>query len=176
MTWLTDNPMPLFILGMMVQLVLGIALWQTGRGWIAIVMGVLGVGSLLALAYEIVHVSPTEEIADTLDGIADLLELNDLNKTLECIAPDATRVRSEASLQLRRVKIEEAVMAGDLRVTFDPPADPARPEAIATFNGRLKAQFLKDSSPYSQIVQRFRVWFRKQDGKWLVTNFELNPR
>jgi hypothetical protein len=176
MNWLTDNPIPLFVLGLLVQVVLGVLLWQTSRMWIAIVMGACGIASIAALIYEIAHVSPTEQIAARLDEIADLLETNDPNRVIECIAPDATQVRSSALAQLRRIKIEEATMAGNLQIAFEPPADPAKPEAVATFNGRLKAQLVRDPTPYNQFVQRFRVWFRQQDGKWMVTQYELNPR
>jgi hypothetical protein len=173
---LPDNPIPLFVLGLLVQLVLGILLWQTGRGWIVLLMAACGLASIAALAYEIVHVSPAEQIAARLDEIAELLETNEANRVVECIIPEATRVRAEALAQLRQIRVEEASMAGDLRIAFEPAADPEKPEAIATFNGRIKAQLVRDPTPYNQFVQRFRVWFRKQNGKWMVTNYELNPR
>ena len=176
MNWLTDNPIPLFILGLLAQVILGLILWQTGRGWVMIVMAALGIGSLAVLTYEIVHVSPTEQIAATLDEIAAALESNDPNQVLAFVAPDATRVRSDAAAQLKRVRITEAFVAGDLQVTFDPPPEPDKPIATASFIARIKAKFLKDSSPYEQLAQRFKIYFRQQDGKWLVTNYEMNRR
>ena len=176
MTWITDNPIPLFTLGLIAQLILAVILWQTGRGWVLFVMIALGIANVAALIAEIVIVSPTEELADTLDEIAVALTTNKPENVLAFIAPEATILRADATLQLKRVQINEAAVAGDLIVTLDPPADPAKPTATTSFNGRIKAKFLKDSSPYDQIVQRFKVYFRKENGKWLVTDYEMNRR
>ena len=176
MTWFTDNPIPLFILGLMAQVVLGIVLWQTGRGWVILVMAGLGIASIALVFVERLLVSPTEEIAETLDEIGAALETNQIDSVLAFVAPDQTVLRTDARQQLKRVKIEQALVAGDLRVAFDTPADAPQPLANASFNGRIKANFLKDASPHDQIVQRFKVYFRKENGKWLVTGYETNRR
>ena len=176
MDWITDNPIPLFILGLIAQLILGVILWQTGRGGVMFLMIALGVTSIALLVVEVVITSPTEELATTLDNLADALETNKLENVLIFIAPEATAVRTDATQQLKRVQIHEAFVAGDLQVNFDTPPNAETPIATATFIGRIKAKFLKDSSPYEQLAQRFKIYFRKENGKWLVTKYDMNRR
>jgi hypothetical protein len=176
MTWITDNPIPLFILGLLAQIVLGAILWQTGRGGVMYAMIVLGIVSVALIVAEIVIVSPTEEIADTLAEIAAALETNKPENVLAYIAPDKRSLRDDATQQLKRVQIREAVITGDLRVAFGASADSQPPTATASFNARIKAKFLKDTSPYEQVIQRFTVNFRKEDDRWLVIGYQRNSR
>lgn len=176
MSWLTDNPVPLFALGLLVQLLLGMTLWQTRQAWVVLLMIALALASAAAVAFEILYVSPTEEVSARLDEIARLVETNDHDRVLDCFAPEALPSRAEALAELKQVRVEEAAITGDLRIAFEPPADPAQPEAVATFIARAKLQVLRNPQPHDQIIQRLRVWLRKQNGRWLVTNFERMPR
>ena len=174
MTWITENPIPLFILGLIAQIILGIALWQTGRGWIVWVMIALALVSIGLIGAEIVLISPKEEVTDTLDELAAALETNDHSKVLAFIAPEASAMRADAARRLKEVKISEATVTGNLQIKFDPPPDPSKPIATATFIGRFKAKLLKETTPYDNALLRFKVHFRKENGKWLVTGYDLN--
>lgn len=175
MSWLTDNPAPLLALGLLAQIMLGMILWQTRQAWVAVLMIALALANAAAVAFEILYISPTEEITARIDEIARLVETNDHDRVLDCIAPEALQSRAEALAELKQVKVAEASVAGDLRITLEAPADPARPEAMATFIGRVKLQMTRNPLPHDVVIQRLRVWFRKQDGQWLVTRFELLP-
>jgi hypothetical protein len=87
LSWINDNPLPLFILGLLIQVVLGVILWQSGRGWVMYLMIALAICSLGLLVLEQILVSPSEEIAATLDEIATALETNKVEKVLAFIAP-----------------------------------------------------------------------------------------
>lgn len=176
MTWITDNPIPLFILGLMTQIILGLILWQTGRGWVMFLMIASGISSIGLIVAEICIVSPSEEIASTLDEIAASLVSNKPENVLAFIAPEKTVLRANAVQQLKRVRIHEAAVTGDLRVSAEALPESDQQTASASFNARIKANFLKDTSPYEQLVQRVKVDFRKEKGRWLVTHYVLNPR
>lgn len=176
LNYINEHPIPLFTLGLIAQVILGVILWQTGRGSVMISMIVLACVSILLLIAAFIIKSPAEEVAETLDQIADALETNQPDKVLAFIAPDATVLRADAAQQLKRVQITEAFVSGDLKVTFDPPPEPDKPIATASFIARIKAKFLKDASPYEQLAQRFKVYFREHDDKWLVTGYEMNRR
>jgi hypothetical protein len=103
------------------------------------------------------------------------LSTNESNQVLECIVPEATQLRNEVALQLRRVKINEAVVNSQPIIEFATDADSQRPTANAQFFARIKAKFLRDSSPYEQMAGRYTVFLRQEpDGKWLVTGYEMN--
>ena len=174
MTWITENPIPLFILGLIAQIVLGIALWQTGRGWILWVMIALAIVSVGLIVAEIVLISPSEEVTDTLDQIASALETNEPDKVLAFIAPETAALRADATNRLKQVKISEATVTGNLQIKFDPPPQPDKPIATASFIGRFKAKLLKEATPYDNAILRFKVHFCKENGKWLVTGYDLN--
>ncbi len=176
MTWITDNPIPLFILGLMAQIILGLILWQTGRGWVMLLMIASGISSIGLIVAEVCIVSPTEEIANTLDEIAATLVSDMPENVLAFIAPEKTVLRADTAQQLKRVRIHEAAVAGDLRVSVEATPESDQQTASVSFNARIKARFLKDTSPYEQLVQRVKVDFRKEKGKWLVTHYVINRR
>ena len=174
MSWITENPIPLFILGLLAQTILAVALWQTGRGWILWLMIALALVSVGLIAAEIVLISPKEEVTDTLNNLATALETNDADKVVAFIAPDATTLRADAMRRLKQVKIYEASVTGNLQIKFDSSPQPDKPIATASFIGRFKAELLKETTPYENAVLRFKMHFRKENGKWLVTAYEIN--
>jgi hypothetical protein len=175
MTWITDNPLPLLMLGFIGQVILGIILWQTGRGEALLAMIVLAVVSLALLIAELVIVSPTEEVTARLHEIAGVVATNDLNQILDCVVPEAIPLRSELSLRLRRVKIEEVWITAVPSISFETDVKTQRPTATAELIGRVKAKFLRDSSPYEQMAGRYRVDLRKEpDDKWRVMDYQMN--
>ena len=175
MTWITDNPIPLLILGLIAQVILGVILWTTGRGWAMVAMIVLAVTNVALLVAEYVMISPTEEVTARLHEMANTLATNESDQVLECIVPEAAQLRNEIAMQLRRVKINEAVVTSQPIIEFATDANSQRPTATAQFFGRVKAKFLRDSSPYEQMAARYTIFLRQEpDGKWLVTGYEIN--
>ena len=173
MNWITDNPIPLFVLGLLVQVFLGVALWQSGRRWILWLMALCACVSSGLLIAESMITSPTEEITDTLDQLAAAIQTNDPAKVITFVAPEAATIRSNAEREMKRVVISEAFVAGTPKIEFS-AASEVKPTATASFLGRFKAKFVRETTPYEQAVLRFKLYFRREGDRWLVTNYEMN--
>lgn len=173
MTWITDNPIPLFVLGLLIQVFLGVALWQTGQRWILWLMLLCGCGSIGLLVAESLLTSPTEEVTETLDEIAAAIQTNDPAKVMAFVAPEATQIRSSAEREMKRVVISEAFVAGTPQIQFTTSTE-GKPTATASFLGRFKGKFARETTPYEQAAVRFKLYFRQEGGRWLVTNYEMN--
>jgi hypothetical protein len=175
MAWITENPLPLLILGLLAQVILGLILWQTGRGWLMFVMIMLAITNVVLLVLSFVIVTEKEEIAGTLKQLGQTLELNQPDKVMEFISPSASALRGNATRLLKRVKIYEARVASEVDVRFDVPSSTeAQPSATVVFLARIRAKDTKDTSPYEQLAQRFKVKMRKENDHWLVTEYEAN--
>jgi hypothetical protein len=173
MNWITENPIPLFVLGLLVQVFLGVALWQSGRRWILGLMALCACVSVGLLVVESMISSPTEEITDTLDRLAAAIQTNDPAKVLTFVAPEATQIRSSAEREMKRVVISEAYVAGEPKIEFSTSAD-GQVTATASFLGRFKGKFARETTPYEQAILRFKLYFRQEGDRWLVSNYEMN--
>jgi hypothetical protein len=173
MNWFTDNPIPLFVLGLFAQVFLGVALWQSGRHWILWLMAFCACVSGGLLVAENVISSPAEEITHTLGRLAAAIQTNDPANVVTFVAPEATQIRSSAEREMKRVVISEAFVAGTPKIEFSTSVD-GKSIATASFLGRFKAKFVRETTPYEQAIVRFKLYFRQEGDRWLVTNYELN--
>jgi len=173
MNWITDNPIPLFVLGLLVQVFLGVALWQSGRRWILGLMAICACVSVGLLVTESIISSPTEEITDTLDRLAAAIQTNDPANVVTFIAPEAAQIRGSAEREMKRVIISEAFVAGTPKIELSTSPE-GKTTATASFLGRFKAKFVRETTPYDQALVRFKLYFRQEGDRWLVTNYEMN--
>jgi hypothetical protein len=171
MTWLTENPWPFLLIGLVVEIVLVLILLSTGRGALLSAIAGVAVLNIVLLVAERVIVTDRERIAASLDELAAALANNDVPAVLEFIAPAATAIRRRAEHELPLVKFNDVKVVSDVETTINETADP--PSAVSTFNGRFSLKYIKGgTSPYEMIVRRFRVTFQKLDGRWLITDAE----
>jgi hypothetical protein len=126
----------------------------------------------LLLAVEWLVVTDREHVSNTLEDVADALETNDLDLVMGFIAPEATRLRSDAQTYLPNIVIRDANIGGDLEVTVNRLTNP--PTARATFTGRLTgASRGPDRWPHENFVRKFTLKLRQEEDRWLLTDYEL---
>jgi hypothetical protein len=118
---------------------------------------------------ERVVVTDTEQVEDTLHGIAEDLEANNIPLVLASFSPNCPGIRQAESV-LRRVKIETAVVGRDLEVRINKLTSP--PTATAYFTGRIQARDTGGSIPYENYIRKFKVRLELRGDRWLVADYE----
>jgi hypothetical protein len=166
MTILFENPWWIIFAGVVIEAVLGIVLFRTGRGILLWAMlGVLAL-TLLGVLIERLVVTDRERVEMTLDGITAALEANDLNRVLSYVSPDATQTRRRAAWALGIIEVQSARFYG-LEITINRLTSP--PTAKASFLGHIAYRDRKGEFPYNNYASRFVVDLRKQGEVWIVT-------
>jgi len=172
MTLLVENPYVILIGGLVLIAVFVLLLVQTGQGgYLFAALGSAGFCVLL-LGIEWFVVTEREEVEQTLDGLAAALETNDIPQVLQFLAPDAPRIRHDAEQRLPAVQIQDANVGSDLTIIINELTSP--PTARATFTGRIHIKDRTGTFPYENFVRRFGVQLQKQNGRWLLYDYEEN--
>ena len=63
-----DGPIPILCTGIILEIVLGLILLRTGRGWAMIGMGLVAVATLLGIGVERLIVTDTKRVKATLEN------------------------------------------------------------------------------------------------------------
>ncbi|HTU24113.1 MAG TPA: hypothetical protein VMF30_01870 [Pirellulales bacterium] len=171
MNWLFEGPWPILITALVVEAILVIGLLRTGRVNLLWAIGGSGLVFAALFVLERLIVTESEQVSDTLHGVAAAVTDNDLPAVLEYISPDAADVRQLASNSLRSIHVQQAKIGSDLAITIHERA--ANPTAQANFTGRIQARGNHgESLGHDTYVGRFRVGLIKRDDRWLVSTFE----
>lgn len=167
MTIFLENPMPVIVVGILLEAVLGVLLFSTRRSvLLAPMAGVL----LLVLGgvwLERVYVTETEQVEATLDGVAAALKTNDLAQVQSYLAPNAQQTRQRAAWALGLVEVTDAKIR-NLTITINaltsPPTAEAKFDGIIFFRGKT-IDVGRDRYPATFTVEL------EQDGdRWLITD------
>lgn len=170
MSWLFEDPTTVIVAGVLIEVLLVVALKNTGQRAILWAMGgvLLLVG--LAVLVERLVVTDREEISDTLDGAIAALEANDIDRVLSHIDPQATGMRASVRMALANAHITDARVY-DLEVKVNRRAEP--PVAQANFTGRVKGNYRGETGAgEGMLLRKFTVDFRRQDDRWLMTAYQ----
>ena len=174
MTWFTEGPWTIVIVAVLVEVVLGIALWRSGRGAILAAMGaVLAIAAVLVVVERLI-VTDREQIAATLDGAAASLETNELDAVLRFVSPNAHALRADVRSVLSQFTFQEVRVAGELEIQFNRLVAP--PAASARFIGRINIRDRRGQIPYENYVDRFTVLLEQHGGEWLISGYETRAR
>lgn len=170
MSWLFEDPTTLIVAGLLIEGLLVVVLFNTGRGTIVWAMaGVLVLMGLGVLIEQIV-VTDREQIADTLSGVTAALEANDVEGVLSYIDPQATGMRASVRMALSSARISDARVY-DLVVEVNHNAHP--PVAEAEFTGRVKGHYRGETGGgEGMLLRKFTVDFRREGNRWLMTSYE----
>lgn len=163
-----ESPMPIILIGIVVEAVLGAVLVGTRRGVVLWAMaGVLVLVGLGVLVERLVE-TDNERIEAALDGAAAALEANDYDRLFTYIAPSATGTRGRAmqvqgmveftSVSLRGLEI------GPINRLTSPPSVETRFTGVFAFRDR------KGVYPYEHHVLGFIVGLRQEGDQWLITD------
>jgi hypothetical protein len=169
-SWLFEDPTTLIIAGLLIEVLLGIGLFKSGRGVLALPMiGVLVLVGLGVLVERLV-VTDREQIETTFDGLCRALMANDVEGVLSYIDPEAGGIRSHVRSILPRAHITDARLY-DLVIHVNHHTSP--PSAQADFTGRVRGRFQGEGGGGEGLVlRRFTVNLQQQGENWLITDYE----
>jgi hypothetical protein len=170
MGWLFEDPTTVIVAVALLEVLLGIALVNSGEVKVLWGMGaVLLLGVLLVLV-ELVVITDKEQISDTMSRAADALETNDAAAVMQYIAPEAGDMRSRAEAALSAFEVKSASFSG-LDVTVNSHLSPVTAQArfFGKFNGRDRLGRL----PYENVFRRFEVDLRREGERWVMTDYRM---
>jgi hypothetical protein len=173
MTWFTENPMPLVLIGTIVAAALAVVLTRTGRR--EALWGLIAVVGLVAVAVtaERMIITPREEVRTALDEIralvaankpADLLTRIDVNPNDQELNTLRRRVQDD----LARVTVTEAKIT-ELR-DEDILVSESGNTAKTKFSGAVSISGGGQAGVAGSFPFRFEVDLRKKDGVWVITS------
>ncbi|MCE9608584.1 MAG: hypothetical protein K8U03_27170 [Planctomycetia bacterium] len=172
MTWLTENPLPPVLLGVIVEAMLAVVLMRTGRR--DVLWGMLAVAAMVvgAVVIERVIVTPREEVHTALEEIRALVAANDPPALLKRIDnnPDIAGLRNRVQIDLAHVTVTEAKIT-ELR-DDDIKVDGTGIVAKTTFIGSVDLKNAGGQLALSHVVLKFDVELRKRNGVWIITAAE----
>lgn len=169
MTWITEDPWPLLVMGLTLQAMLLVAFFQTRRGLFLAGMLVAGLTSGGLFIAERMIVTEREEVELVLQEVADALVRDDRQGVLDRISPYATHVRAQAEGAMRIFRVTNAKIGNDLVITLNQLTSP--PSATAIFLGRLDVE--SRLGGYQQpVVRRFTLTFSQEEDGWYIANYE----
>ena len=117
-------------------------------------------------------VTETELVKATLHTMSRDLESNNVGAVTRHIASSSTDLKSEAESRLRMVKVDEAKIKRNLKVTVNDRI--ARPTAKATFNAVLKLQTKSGQFAERPIPRFFELDLRKEGATWKVESYQMH--
>jgi len=163
-----ESPWPILILGLVLETILAIALFRTGRGVVLGVMAGVALVVLLGVLIERLTVTDTKRVRQTLMAAAAGFQANNAAQVNACIVPDAdgNEARRLVAWALSTAEFHELTIR-NLEVKFNYRTSP--PTATTTFMvwvrgiGRRDADLGEISRPVAMQVE-----LRKESGCWLV--------
>lgn len=169
MSIFVESPWPATLLCIVAEVILGIVFLRTGRPLVLVVMAVVLAVAAGMIVLEQTVVTDTEQVEDTLHGIAEDLEANDVEAVLAAFSPNCPRL-AEVRSRLNGVTVESASVGADLEVRISMLTTP--PSATAYFTGHIKARDNHGTIPYENFMRKFKVKLERRDDRWLITNVE----
>ena len=165
MAFLLESPIALGAIGLLVVTVAGIAYVQLRS---AAALGLLAGALLLAigaLVGERLWLTPTERIQQTIIGLLDAIEENDLRGVLSHIDPQAATMRADAET-LMPMFLVERTGSGTIAVELTAPD-----RAIAELKPLIKVQH-KQSGAMGAYFDQLTLDLVERNGSWLVSDYE----
>jgi hypothetical protein len=165
MYYLLEDPTLFIFLGIVIEAVLGIVLFRTGRGILLwMMLGVLLV-SLTCIIGQRFIITERKRVIQTLDGIVAALEANDVDRVLSYLEPEAAHSRERARWALGRVEVTNASYR-KLEVNLNMLTSP--PTATVSFFGLIGYRDRRGELPYNNYASNFTINLRKHGDRWLV--------
>ncbi len=172
-TWFTEDPTTILVVGGIALIVLLGFLLKTGRG--AVLYAMAGVALFMGLAVLIdkLVVTDRERIENVIYDAADAAKRNDLNAVVAFISPSVPAVQQEARHWVGQAKLDEVTIT-NMRVDLDRSTSP--PIATAVFRGFAQGQLRDRNAIYAgTYFGLITAHFRLEGGKWLVIDFRHEP-
>jgi hypothetical protein len=170
MTFLFESPWPILLIGIIVEAAMALTLLRTGQGkwmWAMAGVGVLMVGGLLA---EHFVVTDRKLITQTLDRATAAVRTNDSAGLLDCISPDAQKIRSDSRRLFARFVFRNAHIYG-LDIKINRHTSP--PSSRVHFLAFGEAEDRQGMIPYRGYSRGVDVDLQWEHDRWLVTDYSV---
>ncbi len=166
MTWLTEDPTPFVALGLMVELLLGIALFKTGRLIMAGPMLVVAVLMVAAVFIERWIVTDREAVLAALDEAVAACEAEQIDRLLTFIDPAQAALRRTTQATLTGLRIDR-IKQVDTKVQVSRLTP--QPTATIYVTARVSGQLRGAAGTAGETFISYRLDWRKLDDRWLIT-------
>jgi hypothetical protein len=176
MTWLTENPFPVLLIGSLTTAILAGGWLRTGSKWLLFaVIAAIAVTVGLVLAERWI-VTDREQVTQTLHDLAAVVERNEVATALNYAYSKAPAVRNQAANELPLYRFSEVNIKSNLKVEVFPKLDP--PMATAEFNVVVVLTTRDGLITNRRIPRYLEVTFYKEDGgQWRVGAYNhFDPR
>jgi hypothetical protein len=168
-TWFTEDPMPIFILGGITLAVLLVFLLKTGRGAVLFAMAAVAAFMGMAVLIDALVVTDRERVENVIYKAAAAAERNDLDAVVGFVSPSAPQISAEIRHWISQL-IVDSVSIGSLEVELDRSTNP--PTATAKFWYIGQGKWRRGDTVHDRIPGKLKVDFRKEGDRWLVTGYE----
>jgi hypothetical protein len=169
-TWFTEDPTMILVIGGLILLVLGGFFLKSGR--VAILLAMAGVALVMGAAVVIdrLVVTDREAVANTIYDAAALAEKNDFKTLFGFISPSAPEVKAEAQRWIGGTKLK-SVSISAMEVTVNHAAKPMT--GTAEFRVFATGERSEKTVSYEgNYLTRLHVDLRKEGDRWMVTGYE----
>jgi len=170
MSWLTEDPTLLLVIGALVIAALAVALVKTGRvvmiAWMLAVAAVVGVGVLT----ERLIVTEREEVGQTIEQVRRAFLANDANEVLAHVSTESNQVRRQVDWALRAAELLEVRITDGPHIEVNNFTTP--PSATAELIAVAKVRLHSGTSIYDQYAARFFLRLTKRSDRWLIEEVE----
>jgi heme exporter protein D len=134
----------------------------------------LALATALLTLVSVQVVTDREQLTQTLNDVANALQRNDHQYVFAQIHPNAAATVRQAKAELPNYHFTEARVTRIKSIVIDSAQKPE--SAVAEFNVRVTVK-LRDMERGQPIPRFVKVYFAKQDGRWLVRDYEhADPR
>jgi hypothetical protein len=171
MSWLTDNPMPVYVLGGIALVVLLVLMLKTGRGIVLAAMGGVILCIVAAFMIDSFVVTDREEVEKTLVEAAALAEQNRLEDLLDYISPSVPHIRGQAKSWISQASRIDDVGVSAIEITVNMERNP--PTARAEFRIYAAGEARERNNPFPfTYFKRMGVDFQREGNRWRVVDYQ----
>jgi len=170
MTWLTEDSVPLLIIGSLATVFMA-AIWFQSGGQRALLCVTIAVALLTAggVGIEQLIVTPQEEVSNTLHTIARALENNDLDEVLRHVHSTRQNLRRDTKSYLSRYELTQLKIKRNLEVMIFDNENP--PRAETEFNAVAIGRDNRGMDGVRRYPFFIKVTFVKEDDAWKVSGY-----
>jgi hypothetical protein len=164
-TWITEDPLPLLIIGAVgfALLVLGYLASRNGRFLLA-AAGLAMIVAALAVTERWI-VTEAEQVEAAVWDLAGAVEENDLDAVIQALSPSADHLKQAAQAALPQVRVTAVSIKG-LETEVAGTATPR----MGTARFRARVEFSATELPNQFSHDKWELTFRREQGKWLLFN------
>lgn len=166
MTWLAEDPLPVWLVGALLLTFALVVYLQARTSWSVWAMAAVVVLVGLLTIVEWLWLTPREQVERTLREVLVAVEEDDLPRTLSYLAPSAVDSRTDAETLMPRLDIYRA------RALDTPQIVVNGDEATVNFRAFIKARD-KSSGADGGYLDDVQVRFEYDGRRWLVS--EVRP-